>query len=131
QAHPGAAQARTEASPIIMTDDISYAPELAFRTDYRFVAGPYHRNPQAIFDTIDAMTDASNGADQAKAILTRRQVSLVVRCSDVIIPRLFESSKFNFYARLGGRGTLPDWLAPLPLPPELAKHFSVYEVTGR
>jgi hypothetical protein len=116
-------------APIIMTDDISFAPELAFRTPYRFVAGPYHRDPQAIFDTIDAMTAVD--AAEAKRILDRRQVSLVVRCGDVIVPRLFDASGFNLYARLGGRGTLPDWLTPLPLPPELGRHFNVYEVKGR
>ena len=123
-AHPGIG-----AAPIVMTDDISYSAELAFRTDYRFVAGPYHRNPQAIFDTIDAMTDG--GTDNAKAILDRRQVSLVIRCGDVIIPRLYDPNVINFYTKLGGRGDLPGWLTPLQLPPALAKHFKVYEVNGR
>ena len=133
EAHPGQAVPGTVpgtgAAPIIMTDDYSYAPELAFRTDYRFVAGPYHRNPQAIFDTIDTM--AATDDAQAKAILQKRQVALVVRCSDVIVPRLFDGNTINFYAKLGGRGDLPNWLTPLDLPPELAKHFKVYAVEAR
>lgn len=115
-------------SPIAMTDDISLAPELAFRTPYRFVAGPYHRDPQAIFDTIDAMRDETG--ETARAILERRQVALVIRCVDVVVPRLHEPDHFNFYADLG-RGKPPAWLTRLALPPELSRHFRVYEVNGR
>jgi hypothetical protein len=123
QAHPGVGP-----SPIVMTDDISYAPELAFRTDYRFVAGPYHRNPQAIFDTIDTLSDV--GSDQAKAILDKRQVSLIVRCIDVVLPNIYTPDHFNFYANLG-RAKVPDWLTRLTLPQPLSQHFRVYEVNGR
>lgn len=114
--------------PIVMTDDFSYAPELAFRTHYRFVAGPYHRNPQAIFDTVDTMLD-QNG-ETARAILEKREVSLVIRCIDVVVPRLFDGDHFNFYADLG-RAKPPSWLTRIPLPPDLSPHFRVYEVNGR
>jgi hypothetical protein len=115
-------------APIIMTDDISYAPELAFRTPYRFVAGPYHRNPQAIFDTADAMRD--QGGETARAILEKRQVSLVIRCIDVVIPRLYTPEHFNLYADLG-RAQVPGWLTRLDLPPDLSPHYRIYEVNGR
>jgi hypothetical protein len=111
-----------------MTDDISYAPELAFRTPYRFVAGPYHRNPQAIFDTADAMRDQSG--ETARAILEKRQVSLVIRCVDVVVPRLHDPDHFNFYADLG-RAKPPRWLTRIELPIELSSHYRVYEVNGR
>jgi hypothetical protein len=123
RARPGKGEA-----PIVMTDDISYAPELAFRTPYRFVAGPYHRNPQAIFDTMDAMLD--QGGETARAILEKRQVSLVIRCIDVVVPRLHTPDHFNFYADLG-RAKVPSWLTRIPLPPELSPHYRVYEVNGR
>jgi hypothetical protein len=116
------------AAPIVMTDDISYAPELAFRTHYRFVAGPYHRNPQAIFDTADAMRDQTG--ETARAILEKRQVSLVIRCIDVVVPRLHEPDHFNFYADLG-RAKVPDWLTRIPLPEDLSPHYRIYEVNGR
>lgn len=115
-------------TPIIMTDDISYAPELAFRTPYRFVAGPYHRNPQAIFDTADAMRD--QGGETARAILEKREVSLVIRCIDVVLPRLYTPDHFNFYADLG-RTKPPSWLTRLELPPDLSPHYRIYEVNGR
>jgi hypothetical protein len=123
ETHPGKGE-----SPIVMTDDISYAPELAFRTPYRFVAGPYHRNPQAIFDTTDAMLD--QGGETARAILEKRQVSLVIRCIDVVVPRLYTPDHFNFYADLG-RGRVPSWLTRIELPLELSPHFRIYEVNGR
>jgi hypothetical protein len=127
-AHPGKPTADGGA-PIVMTDDYSYGPELAFRTDYRVVAGPYHRNPQAIFDTIDTMTDYTE--TESRAILDRRQVSLLVRCVDVVVPKYYDPLHLTIYDRLGGQGSLPDWLTPLALPPELARHFRVFEVQGR
>jgi len=123
EAHPGVGP-----SPIVMTDDISLSPELAFRTNYRFVAGPYHRNPQAIFDTVDVMK--AETPEAARAILDRRQVALVVRCIDVVVPDLFRDDRFNFYADLG-RAHVPDWLTRLQLPPGLSPHFRIYEVKGR
>ena len=126
-ARPGKGRADGLA-PIVMTDDISYAPELAFRTPYRFVAGPYHRNPQAIFDTADTMLD--QGGETARSILEKRQVSLVIRCIDVVIPRLYTPDHFNFYADLG-RAKVPSWLTRLDLPPGLSPHYRVYEVNGR
>jgi hypothetical protein len=125
---PGGAPGGAGQAPIVMTDDISYAPELAFRTPYRFVAGPYHRNPQAIFDTTDAMLD-QNG-ETARAIFEKRQISLVIRCVDVVVPGLHNPDHFNFYADLG-REKPPSWLTRLPLPPELSAHYRVYEVNGR
>ncbi len=126
-ARPGIVPGASDA-PIIMTDDISYAPELAFRTPYRFVAGPYHRNPQAIFDTIDTMRDESG--ETARAILEKRQVSLVIRCVDTVVPRLHEPDHFNLYGDLG-RGKPPSWLTRLTLPPDLSPHYRIYEVNGR
>ncbi|WP_395020349.1 hypothetical protein [Dongia sp.] len=126
-ARPGKWAADGQA-PIVMTDDISYAPELAFRTPYRFVAGPYHRNPQAIFDTADAMRDPSG--ETARAILEKRQVSLVIRCIDVVIPRLHTPDHFNFYADLG-RAHVPAWLTRIELPIDLSPHYRIYEVNGR
>jgi hypothetical protein len=126
--HPGHGTADGGA-PIVMTDDYSYGPELAFRTDYRLVAGPYHRNPQAIFDTIDTMTDYTETA--AHQILDRRQVSLVVRCTDVTVTRYYDLLHLMVYDRLGGQGSLPNWLTQLTLPEALGKHFRVYEVKGR
>jgi hypothetical protein len=117
-------------APIIMTDDISYAPELAFRTHYRFVAGPYHRNPQAIFDAVDAMRDQSDGNEAAHAIIEKRQVALVIRCIDVVVPHLYTPDRFNFYADLG-RAKVPGWLTRITLPPDLSPHYRIYEVNGR
>ncbi len=126
--HPGKDTADGGA-PIVMADDYSYGPELAFRTRYRMVAGPYHRNPQAIFDTIDTMTDYTETG--ARAILDRRQVSLVIRCTAVIVPHYYDPIHLTMYDRTGGTGSLPDWLTPLTLPADLAKRFRVYEVKGR
>jgi hypothetical protein len=126
-AHPGIG-----AAPIILTDDLYSSPELLFRTGYRFVAGPYHRNMQAIFDNLDALTDTgtASGNAQAHEILDRRQVSLITRCTDVSFPQLNKAGPDSFYARLG-HGLAPDWLKPVALPANLAGHFKIYEAVGR
>jgi hypothetical protein len=122
-AHPGIG-----AAPIILTDDLYASPELAFRTGYRFVASPYHRNMQAIFDALDALTD--QGDAKAREVFDRRQVSLITRCTDVSFAQLNKAGPNSFYAKLG-RGEAPDWLRPLVLPANLAGHFKVYEAIGR
>jgi hypothetical protein len=121
--HPGIGP-----SPIVLTDDLSYAPELAFRTGYRFVAGPYHRGAQAMFDAMDALTDT--GGALAREIVDKRRIALVIRCTDTSVFRLNPSDPHSFYAKLGS-GDTPDWLKPLALPMNLSGHFKVYEVVGR
>jgi hypothetical protein len=54
----------------------------------------------------------------------------VIRCLDVVVPRLFTTDHLNFYIDLGA-GRAPNWLTPVPLPPELSAHYRVYEVNGR
>lgn len=122
-AHPGIGTA-----PIVLTDDLYSSPELAFRTGYRYVAGPYHRNMQAIFDALDALNDT--GDAKAHAIFDRRQIALITRCTDVSFAQLNKAGPNSFYARLG-RGEAPAWLRPLALPADLAGHFKVYEAIGR
>ncbi len=70
------------------------------------------------------------GGETARAILEKRQVSLVIRCIDVVLPLLYTPDHFNFYADIG-RAKPPSWLTRLSLPPELSPHYRVYEVNGR
>jgi hypothetical protein len=116
---------------IVMTANISDAPELAFRTDYRFVAGPYHRGAEAIFDTLDVVRDRSEGRVAAKKILDRRQVSLILLCTDGLADPLPAAQASAFYGAMSGAGAIPSWLKPIALPADLAQHWKLFEIDGR
>ncbi len=58
-------------TPIILTESINYPPELAYRTPYRFVGGPYHRGIGDIAD----MTDAAMGPTTTAVHSNRRAPS--------------------------------------------------------
>lgn len=92
---------------------VDLGPRLITVTHHDAVAGPYHRNQQAILDVMHAFRGS---ADNAHRIIERRGIDYVLIC-----PGLSESTIYRaeapkgFYVQLAG-GKVPDWLAPVPLP---------------
>ncbi|OYY71633.1 AcrB/AcrD/AcrF family protein [Sphingomonas sp. 28-63-12] len=92
---------------------IDLGPRLITLTHHSAVAGPYHRNGDAILDVQHAFTRT---ADDFHAIARRHGATLLLTC-----PNMSESTVYTvryqngFYARLA-RGETPTWLEPLPLP---------------
>jgi len=92
---------------------VDLGPRLITLTHHYAVAGPYHRNGDAILDVQHAF---SGSDDQFRAIARRHGATLLLVC-----PNLAESTiyrvrhKGGFYDRLA-RGARPAWLEPLPLP---------------
>ncbi|MBR0673060.1 hypothetical protein [Neoroseomonas soli] len=100
-------------APILMAADINAGPEIAWRTPFRAVAGPYHRGGAALQDTraVFAATDP----EAARQVLRRRGVALVLTCAG---PDARMAGEGTLAARLrDGRG--PGWLVPVPLPEAL------------
>lgn len=103
-----------------------HGPEILYRSPHEVVASPYHRNAAGLKDAQRFFTAASPEA--ARAIAAARGVDLVAIC-----PRSFEEQRCfaregaPFYRALA-EGRLPPWLAPLPLPPELAGRVGLFEV---
>jgi hypothetical protein len=92
---------------------VDLGPRLITVTHHDAVAGPYHRNQQAILDVMRAFRGS---ADNAHAIVERRGIDYVLIC-----PGLSESTIYRaetpkgFYSQLAG-GKVPAWLQPIALP---------------
>jgi hypothetical protein len=92
---------------------IDLGPRLITVTHHDAVAGPYHRNDDAIVDVMHAFRGS---ADNARAMIRRRGINYVLIC-----PNFSESTNYQveapngFYAQLN-KGKVPDWLMPVPLP---------------
>lgn len=99
---------------VLISARFDAGPEISWLTPYRTVAGPYHRAGRAILDTHEVFDGTDLAA--ARAILRRRDVRLLLTC--IHDPRPETGGATLRAAILAG--TPPDWLQPVPLPPELA-----------
>ncbi|MDY0870775.1 hypothetical protein [Dongia rigui] len=112
-------------TPIIITESINYPPELAYRTGYRFVGGPYHRGVQDVADMYALALSTDETA--AEAVLARRQADYVLICI-VEVPKVIgESAPNSLYHRLL-RGEVPAWLQPLEMSAEASREFRLFAV---
>ncbi|MFN3434666.1 MAG: AcrB/AcrD/AcrF family protein, partial [Sphingomonas sp.] len=92
---------------------VDLGPRLITVTHHDAIAGPYHRNGDAILD----VQHAFGGSEaQAHAIVRRHGATLLMVC-----PNHSESTNYRarnpggFYDQLA-HGEVPAWLTPLPLP---------------
>ncbi len=92
---------------------VDLGPRMITVTHHDAVAGPYHRNGDAILDVQHAFTGPPA---EARAIMRRHGATLLVVC-----PNMAESTVYRarapkgFYAQLAHGAAFP-WLTPLPLP---------------
>ena len=92
---------------------VDLGPRLITVTHHNAIAGPYHRNGDAILDVQHAF---GGTADQAHAIIRRHGATMLLVC-----PNHSESTNYRardpggFYDQLA-HGQTPAWLTPLPLP---------------
>lgn len=92
-------------APIVLTNQVDLGPEIVWRTGLRAVAAPYHRGGVSLADAL-AVFAASDPAE-AKAILERRQVSVLLDC------HLAPAASGSFGASLRD-GHVPKWLVEQP-----------------
>ena len=93
---------------------VDLGPRLIVTTRHSAVAGPYHRNGQAILDVHHFFGGPLAGA---RAIARRRGSDYVLICPDMAESTFYRSRNPNgMYARLAA-GRPPDWLVPVPLAP--------------
>ena len=92
---------------------VDLGPRLITVTHHSAVAGPYHRNGDAILDVQHAF---EGSPDTFRRIAARHGATLLLIC-----PNMAESTVYRarapggFYDQLARGGTFP-WLRPLPLP---------------
>jgi hypothetical protein len=88
-------------------------PRLIAVTRHKAIAGPYHRNGQAILDVHHAF---DGSPDQARAIALRHGATMLLVCPHFAESTVYRARSPNgFYARLE-RGERFPWMEPVPLP---------------
>lgn len=110
----------------IMTP-IDLGAHLLLYTRHEVVAAPYHRNQQGVLDTFRFF----NGpiAD-ARAILDKRGIGLVVLCPAMAELRGISDRADDSFVNLYEAGTLPDWLVNVSLPGAALRVFAVMPQEG-
>ena len=92
---------------------VDLGPRLITVTHHKAVAGPYHRNQQAI---LDVMKGFRGSADNARRIIARRGIDYVLICPGLSETTIYSAEAPNgFYRQLVG-GKIPAWLQPVQLP---------------
>lgn len=92
---------------------IDLGPRLITVTPHNAVTGPYHRNARQI---IDVMRAWRGDAENARRTIERYRADYVLICPNLSESTIYRSeAPQGFYMQLV-RGTVPDWLEPVPLP---------------
>ncbi|MGZ8311172.1 MAG: AcrB/AcrD/AcrF family protein [Allosphingosinicella sp.] len=104
--------ARQPAGTVLTFVDLG--PRLIAVTPHSALTGPYHRNGRQILDVMRAWRgDAAN----ARATIDRYRVDYVLICPNLSESTIYRSeAPHGFYGQLS-RNKAPDWLRPVPLPP--------------
>jgi hypothetical protein len=103
--------ARMPAATILTFVDLS--PRLITVTRHRAIAGPYHRNAQAILDVHHAFRGSPETAHE---VMKRHGATMLLLCPGMSESTIYAAqAKQGFYARLI-RSEVPDWLERVPLP---------------
>lgn len=105
---------------------VDFGPEILYRTSHSVFAIPNHRYQSGFTATHQVMTAGS--AEQARAVLRRHDVELIVICPEWPLEASFYGSDGGtdmFYGQLAS-GVVPSFLAPLALPEHLTGRFVVF-----
>jgi hypothetical protein len=92
---------------------VDLGPRLITVTHHDAVAGPYHRNQQAI---VDVMKSFRGTPEYAHQVVRRRGVDYVLICPGMSESTLYASAAPNGFYRQLARGQVPAWLQPVSLP---------------
>jgi hypothetical protein len=100
--------------PATMLTFVDLGPRLITMTRHSAVAGPYHRNGDAILDVQHSFRATS--PEVAHAVMKRRGATMLLLCPGMAESTIYKArAPQGFYAQLID-GKIPDWLAPVPLP---------------
>jgi len=100
-------------APTTIFTHVDLGPRLIALTHHSAIAGPYHRNGDAILDVHHAFT---RGADEFRAIAKRHGARLLLVCPNMAETTLYRArAPGGFYSQLAAN-QVPKWLVPVPLP---------------
>jgi hypothetical protein len=92
---------------------VDLGPRLITITHHKAIAGPYHRNGDAILDVHHAFDGTP---ENAHAIIKRHGATLLMTCPNMSESTVYRArSPKGFYSQLA-TGKKFDWLEPVPLP---------------
>lgn len=92
---------------------VDLGPRLITVTHHKAIAGPYHRNGDAILDVHHAFDGTP---ENARAIIKRHGATLLMTCPNMSESTVYRTrSPKGFYSQLA-TGKRFDWLEPVPLP---------------
>ncbi len=92
---------------------VDLGPRLITITHHKAIAGPYHRNGDAILDVHHAF---DGSPENAHAIMKRHGATLLMTCPNMSESTVYRArSPKGFYSQLA-TGKKFDWLEPVPLP---------------
>ena len=96
-------------------NNLDYGPELIYRTPHHFLAVPYHRNGDSIFDTHALLT--AKEYSKSDKILRKYDIDYILICPDDSSQSYFQESNSQevLYNRLLA-GSFPDNLTEIDVP---------------
>ncbi|WP_420145595.1 hypothetical protein [Sphingobium sp.] len=104
---------------------VDLGPRLIATTHHSALAGPYHRNGATILDIHHAF---DSPADGFRAIAAKHHATYLLVCPWFPEGTIYQSrSPGGFYAGLM-RGTIPDWLIPVPLKTGMTLPYQLYRI---
>ena len=100
--------------PATMLTFIDMGPRLIAMTRHSAIAGPYHRNGEAILDVQHAFRDPS--PEVAHAVMRKRGATLLLICPGMAESTIYRAqARDGFYMQLAD-DKAPAWLEPVALP---------------
>ncbi|WP_246152497.1 AcrB/AcrD/AcrF family protein [Sphingomonas montanisoli] len=97
--------------PTVILTHVDFGPRLIAMTGHSAIAGPYHRNSQAILDVHHAFRDASPKV--AHDVMKRHKATMLLVCPGMAETTLYD--KGGFYRQLM-KDQVPTWLERVELP---------------
>ena len=120
-----ALQVLNQLPPATIFTMVDLGPRIIATTHHSAVAGPYHRNGQAILDVHHAF---DGPADGFRSIAVRHHAAYLLICPGFPEGTVYQArSHRGFYAGLM-RGTVPGWLTPVRLKTGLTLPYTLYRI---
>ncbi len=105
-----------------------FGPELLYRTSYRVIGTPMHRNVEGLKDMLAIMK--ATEMSEAEALIHLRDIDFIGICTNLSLEStiyLEDSGKPTFYETLL-KAVPPKWLKEVPLQEQLKQSFRLFEV---